>query len=451
MNKKISLARSLAFLLIAVTLTFTVTMSVSWRMYNKAIESIADTQETYAKLSEVDQLVKQNFLFEISQTDLSDSLIEGYIDGLGDPYAQYYSSQEVQAHTDSYNGNSVGLGVSYVFHPDNGYPYITVVHADSSAKDAGVQVGDQIVSIDGKDLLTDEGKSILSTVSEQKNKVFQLSVLRDKRTMDFYLESTDYTMTSVLFDTIDDVGIIRILSFNTASVEQFKTAIASLQGSNVAGIVLDVRHNSGGSVAAARDMLDILLPEGTLYTAKYSDGSTEKFTSDANSVDLPMAVLIDKHTASAAELFAGVIKDFYVGPLIGEQTYGKGIMQRTFSLSDGSEIQITTAYLLTPLGHQYHGIGILPSTEVILNDVAKSRFYLLTYTEDAQLQEAVNLLTNKTVEENVSSSVSSSEDSSTDSSTDSSAVSSQPLTTSSDASSSADSSAASTSSTTATQ
>ena len=424
MNKKISLASSLAFLLIAVTLTFTVTMSVSWRMYNKAIESRADTQETYAKLSEVDQLVKQNFLFEISQSDLTDSLIEGYINGLGDPYAQYYSTEQVQAHTDSYNGDSVGLGVSYVSHPDTGYPYITVVHADSSAKDAGVQVGDQIVSIDGKDLLSEEGKALLSTVSKQKGKVFQVSILRDKRTMDFYLESTDYTVTSVLFDTIDDVGVIRILSFNTASVNQFKTAVASLQSSNVAGIVLDVRHNSGGSVAAARDMLDILLPEGTLYTAKYADGSTEKFTSDENAVDLPMVVLIDEHTASAAELFAGVVKDFFVGPLIGEQTYGKGIMQRTFSLSDGSELQITTAYLITPLGHQYHGTGILPSTEVILNDVAKSRFHLLSYTEDVQLQEGVKLLTNKQTQEPESSSSVSSSASSATSSNQSSAVSS---------------------------
>lgn len=410
MNKKLSLGSAIAFLLIAVALTFTITMSVSWRIYNKSIEGIAQTQETFAKLSEVDQLVKQNYLFETDPDKINDALIRGYLEGLADPYAEYVGIADAQNNPDTYNGKDFGFGITYVIHPDTGYPYITLVHNDSSAKSAGVQAGDQLISIDGKNLLTDEGKKLLNNLEQTDGKVYPVTVSRGTRTLELYLKMSEYDVASVTYETIDDVGYIRIWGFNTASVSQFKTAIASLQQSKVCGLILDVRHNSGGSVPAAREMLDLLLPEGTLYTAEYSDGSNEKFTSDKNCVDLPMTVLVDEKTASAAELFAGVIKDFYTGPLIGETTYGKGIMQRTFTLSDGSEIKFTTAYLLTPLGNRYHGKGIVPNNELILNDTAKSRFYLLTHNEDAQLQAAFSLLTEtkeKPFESTVSSSASS--------------------------------------------
>ncbi|MBQ9106720.1 MAG: PDZ domain-containing protein [Clostridia bacterium] len=393
MNKKIPLGSAIAFLLIAITLTFTITMSVSWRMYNKQLESVADTQATYAKLGEVEQLIKQHYIGEINETELTDSLISGYIDGLGDKYAQYIPVSDTQTNTDSYNGKAVGIGITYIVHPDTGLPYVTLVHKGSSADTAGLLKGDVIVMINQTDVLTEEGQALMSEMVGNKGVTYTVTVSREGKYLDFYLTVSEYEFMSVTSYTIQDVGVVRISGFNTASVEQFKTAVKSFVESGVSGIVFDLRHNSGGSVPAVREMLDYVLPEGVLYTAEYSDGTKEEFKSDSVCIELPLAVLIDENTASAAELFAACIKDSHAGQLIGETTYGKGIMQRTFTLSDGSEVQFTVAYISTPMSGRYHEVGVLPNTTVILNDNAKKRFYLLTYDEDPQLQAAFNALT----------------------------------------------------------
>ncbi|MGN1080487.1 MAG: S41 family peptidase, partial [Acutalibacteraceae bacterium] len=285
-------------------------------------------------------------------------------------------------------------GISYAIDSKSGLPYVTMVHRGSSADTSGIKIGDYIIGSSAgtaDDIGVDE---MLKALEGSSGDTKSLTVKRGNEQLNFVCTVSQFEITSVTYSVEENIGIVKISAFNTLTVSQFKDAIAELTSQEITGIIFDVRHNSGGVMSAAKDILDIILPEGTLYTAEYSDGTAETFTSDAACIDLPMAVLIDEKTASAAEMFAAAIKDYYAGALVGMKTYGKGVMQRTYSLSDDSMITITIAYFNSPKGINYDGVGIEPNFTVALSEEAADRFFILSYDEDIQLQTAVGLLNN---------------------------------------------------------
>ena len=226
----------------------------------------------------------------------------------------------------------------------------------------------------------------------EEGTVLTLTVRRDNQDEEVEITRREVEVPMVTYTQYGDVGYIQIKEFHNNTPAQFDAALNALTSSGVQALIFDVRNNPGGTIDSVVDMLDTLLPEGTLVTATYKDGSTEELGySDDDEVNLPMVVLTNEDTASAAELFAQAIKDFNKGRTVGTQTYGKGVMQTIYPLSDGGALSITTAKYNPPSGVNFDGVGVKPDYTVQLTAEQERNFYELDETTDPQLQKAVEL------------------------------------------------------------
>lgn len=393
MNKKISLGAAVSLMIVVAAITICITMLVSQQMFSDKIASINERQAIYDKLSEIDQKVRQNYFGSIDETKLRDSVADGYVAGLGDKYAAYFSVDDAKAMEEENAGKSHGIGLLVVEHPDHKTMYVAAVHAGSPAEKAGIKAGDEIIAV-GDEQVTDIGyQTAYEKILGESGTAVSLMVRSGETDTPMEVVRGDFEQQSVFYHTIEGMGYIKITDFNTATTAQFKNALEKLTAEQVKGLIFDVRGNGGGTVDSTAAILDLLLPEGDIISATYAGGKTEVLhKSDASETKLPMTVLTDDHTASAAELFAASIRDYQKGILIGTKTYGKGVMQRTFNLSDGSSVKFTIAQFNPPSGKNFDGVGLSPDTEVTLTDDQKTYFYFLSDLEDPVKAAAVDWL-----------------------------------------------------------
>lgn len=396
MNRKVSLGVAISMAIIASALTICITILVSMQLFNSSIGDLAERQAMYEKLNEIDTLVRKNFSGTIDEKSLNDNIAKGYMYGLGDKYSDYYTAEQTTERKDGLAGNAQGMGIITTEHPDNKTIYIIAVHSGSPADKAGLKAGDEIVKI-GEALVADIGYSeayslLQGEVGDTKN----FTVLSSGVEQTVEITYSEFKIQSVYHRMIDNIGYIKITEFNAETVDQFKDAVKSLQDQGSTALIFDVRHNGGGTVNSAAKVLDILLPEGDIMSVQYADGKSEVLhKSDSAQIDLPMAVLVDKRTASAAELFAAAIRDYKKGVLVGSKTYGKGVMQRTYYLSDGSSVKLTIAEYFPPSGVSFDGEGIEPNIIVELNAHQEKYYYTLTDDNDPVIQAALRNLKNR--------------------------------------------------------
>lgn len=389
MNRKISLGTALTIMLIVAAICISLTMGLSWSAFNQTVADVAERQAMYEKLDEIDQIFRQNYLFDLDEEELQTAIAQGYVEGTGDRYAAYLTQDQSENRTTKYEGKSYGIGVSCTQFPDSQALYVTLVHEGSPAEAAGVQAGDVILAVNGV-MAEEVGYSqAVALIQGEEDTTCTLTVSRAEETLELSANRAEYTSTTVTSHMIDDIGLVRIYSFAANTEEQFKTAYHSLTGQGATALVIDLRNNLGGTLESTESILDFLLPEGNLYTTVYKDGREEEHPSDANCVSLPMAVLVNGNSASASELFAGAMQDFGAAKLVGTKTYGKGVMQNTYTLKDKSSVVLTFAYFNLPNGENYDGVGITPNVEVTLDEEQTKHFYQLTDEEDPQLQEAL--------------------------------------------------------------
>lgn len=389
MNRKISLGTALTIMLIVAAICISLTMGLSWSAFNQTVADVAERQAMYEKLDEIDQIFRQNYLFDLDEEELQTAIAQGYVEGTGDRYAAYLTQDQSENRTTKYEGKSYGIGVSCTQYPDSQALYVTLVHEGSPAEAAGVQAGDVILAVNGV-MAEEVGYSqAVALIQGEEDTTCTLTVSRAEETLELSANRAEYTSTTVTSHMIDDIGLVRIYSFAANTEEQFKTAYHSLTGQGATALVIDLRNNLGGTLESTESILDFLLPEGNLYTTVYKDGREEEHPSDANCVSLPMAVLVNGNSASASELFAGAMQDFGAAKLVGTKTYGKGVMQNTYTLKDKSSVVLTFAYFNLPNGENYDGVGITPNVEVTLDEEQTKHFYQLTDEEDPQLQEAL--------------------------------------------------------------
>ncbi len=378
MNKKISLGAALALMLIITAVTFSVTMIFSRQMFSTTITNISEKQAMYDKLSEIDSYVRQNYYGTIDETNLNDYISTGYIAGLSDRYAAYYSASDYAALQQENAGQLVGIGIRATKN-ESGFIQVTEVYPDSPALEAGIQAGDLIVKVNDIDVTNDTYDSAIAEIGGQAGTKLSLTVRRDNTDQEIAEITRRVVVTPTVYSRmINNAGYIRITDFNENTYDQFKQAVEDLVGNQN---------------AQALKMLDMLLPEGTIATATYRDGSTEVLgTSDASCVELPMVVLTNENTASAAELFTQALRDYGVAQSVGTTTYGKGVMQVTHSLKDGSAIRITVAQYNPPTSGNYDGVGLTPDYEVTLTEEQQQAFDTLDETTDPQLKKALEVL-----------------------------------------------------------
>ena len=391
MNRKIPLWMVLTVSFLVAAICVSATVAVSWSVFNRTVADVAERQAMYQDLSELDQIVRENYLFDMDEEALQDAIAKGYVSGIGDPYATYFTKEEHQDRDAKYEGSSYGVGISCVRDPDSQGLFVTLVHENSPAAQAGIQKGDIIQSVDGISASEAGASEILSLLQQGEGAACTLGLLRGEENLEFSVERKEYTSTTVTGSLIGQIGIIRIVNFASHTEEQFKSVYHQLSGQGMTSLVIDLRNNRGGTLDSTEKILDFLLPEGNLYTTVYKDGRKEEHPSDAHCVDLPMAVLVNGNSASASELFAGALRDFEAAKLVGTKTYGKGVMQNTYTLQDHSAVSLTFAYFNLPNGENYNEVGISPDVEVILTEEQTKYFHRLWDEDDPQLQAALAL------------------------------------------------------------
>ena len=385
---------SLSVLLVSIIISAVLAAGLVLYLVPNPIKGYLTNSDTMSKYLELEDRIKRSFVDEVSDETLADGVALGLIYSLDDPYSAYYTADEYAKILDNNEGLDAGIGISICSHPDNGYIYVINVSSGSPADIAGIKPGDLITAVDGAEVIELGLNAAANKIKGEIGTGCHLDIKRGDETLSLTATRDRYVTTSVFSHMIDSLCYIQITDFNAATVPQFKKAIDDAIDKDATGLVFDVRGNGGGTLDSVDKILDILLPEGDVVSATYKNGEKEVFfTSDKNEINLPMMVLCDKGTASAAELFAASIRDFEKGKLIGTTTYGKGIMQETFALSDGSAVRLTIAYFNPPSGINFHKTGLTPDYEVTLTADEQKYYYFLTDETDPVIKQAVKFLT----------------------------------------------------------
>lgn len=392
MSKKISIGITIMLIAIACTITFVLTSSFSLETYNNSVQDVKQREEIYKKLSTIDSFVRENYIDDVDQDNIMNAISEGYMNVMNDKYARYLSSEEYQQEKQQNDGFVVGIGIT-AKQDESGYICIDSIMTNSPAQEMGLEEGELIVAVNDTQVISAGYKDSVKAIAGDVDTSVKLTIRSEGVDRDVVLTRKEIEIKSVLSKMIDDIGYIQITEFNSKTTAQFNNAIQSLTKDGAKGIVFDVRNNGGGLLTPTLDILDELLPKGTIATATYKDNKTEVLgTSDSNEIDLPMVVLVNSRTASAAELFSSALRDYNKAQLVGTNTYGKGVMQQTYELQDGSSIAFTTATFQTTVTPNFDGVGLKPNYEVALENDTVSDLRNLDETTDPQLKKALEIV-----------------------------------------------------------
>ncbi len=361
MNKKISLGLAISLMAIASAVTFILTSFFSLQNFNEKVVDVNEKAKKYNSLQLLDTFIRNNYYGEINESDLNSSILKGYVDGLGDPYSRYLSEEEYIDEQSENAGEVIGLGLTLV-EDESGYIRIEQVLENSPAAEVEIMAGDVIIHIDGSDVTEIGFDEAIETLKGSAGTSVKLTVRRNGVDTDYDFTRRSIEVTTVTGNLIDGyIGYIRIDGFKENTSEQFLEILQRLTSNGAKALVFDLRNNPGGLVTSLEECLDPLLPEGKIAIAEYRDGHSETLIySDSSELNIPMAVIVNDETASSAELFAASLRDFGKAKLIGEQTYGKGVMQTTTEFESGGAVVLTVAEYKTIKSECYDGIGLSP-------------------------------------------------------------------------------------------
>ncbi|MBE6855228.1 MAG: S41 family peptidase [Ruminococcus sp.] len=385
MNKKISLGLAISLIAIACAITYILTTAFSLNIFNGKISEVTDMAAKYERLDALDAYVREHYYGEIDEEDLTNGILKGYVSGLNDPYASYMTPEEYQESMSDDKGVMTGIGISVIM-DESGYMLITEITDNSPAASSELAIDDIIIAVDGADVLEIGYVEAVSRIRGTAGTEVTLTIRRGGVDRDLTFVREEIELITVAGEMLNNhIAYIRIESFKEATVTQFNNIFNKLIDSGAEAILFDLRDNGGGLVSATEDCLDPLLPEGEVAYAMYNDGTSQVLvTSDAEECNLPMVVLVNENSASAAEMFASALRDFGKAQLCGTTTYGKGIMQSTIPLEDGGGLTITVAQYRTANSDCYHGVGLTP--ELVVESVDDE------LGTDEQLDAAVLLL-----------------------------------------------------------
>lgn len=384
MKKQISPGTVLSLMALTAAATFTITLSMSRKAFNEKVTEVDRLADKYDRLDELDAVVRENYYREVPEEDVLDGILTGYVAGLGDRYSVYRSARELTDYEDTTAGVYTGIGIT-VTKNDDGDVEIVDLAPGGSAEQAGIRKGDLLIEVEGISVRENYTEAINKIGGEVGTSVtLRVQEKASGRQKKLSVKRVHIDEVTVLAKMLDNkIGFIRIEKFRSNTVTQFEEARQKLLKEGAKGFIFDVRQNGGGVLGALEQLADPLLPEGELAFSTTKDGTRETIiTSDANYTDMPYAVLVDGGTASASELFACLLRDYSGAILVGEKTFGKGIMQATLALSSGG-VTLTTATYETGITPCYHEIGLEPDVLSVYDPEAET---------DTQLEAAQKAL-----------------------------------------------------------
>ena len=352
------------------------------------------TGKMVKKIDELMSYIDLYYNDDYDEEDVRNAIYAGALEGLGDPYSVYYTADEYKDMQINTSGNYYGIGAALSQNAKTKEVTISKVYEGTPAEEAGLKDGDQIVKVNDTVSTSEELSNLVQEIRGEEGTTVHLKVYRSSndKTFEVDVERKNVELPSITSKLLDGgIGYIQISEFQSKTAEQFKSALADLKKQGMKSLIVDVRSNPGGLITAVSNILDQILPEGTVVYTEDKYGKREDYTSDSNCLDCPIAVLVNENSASASEIFAGAIKDYNYGTLIGTKTFGKGIVQTVFPLEDGDAVKLTTAKYYTPKGNYIHGVGIEPDIELTYKySGPEDEAYDMKY--DNQLQKAIEVL-----------------------------------------------------------
>lgn len=398
MSKKVSLGVAATVTLIAMAVTFSMTMTVSMNMFNNTVSSVKNKERMYNKLSEVDRYVRANEYFDINDDTLNDTIASGYMLGISDRYARYYSAKAYSERVGLANGRLMGIGVAVVKDPSSGYARIIRVYDNTPATNVGLEVGGFITAIGDTSTrsMSDTAAMTSALLGEEGSTVSikYLTPLREEQS--FEITHANYTTPSISTVRLMDngVGYLRIDSFTSGTAVEFRNAVNSLTNQGATSLIFDLRDNSGENLNAALVATDYCVPSGLIAQSQDKGGNVADLRmSDENEINLPMVCLVNGSTASGAELFANALRKMAGATIVGSTTAGKGVLlSDPQSLSDGSAVVITVGILLDNEGKNWNGTGLTPDVDASLTNDEQSSYYDFTVDNDPQIAKAINAI-----------------------------------------------------------
>lgn len=379
---------------VAATLVVTGAGFVSYQKVLFPKGNALSDMKTVQKLNYLEELIDEEYLDEKDESSLREGLYAGLLSGLQDPYSTYYTAEQYKELNTSNEGSYVGIGA--VLQKDNdGGATVVQLYEGGPGEQAGLKTGDVIKAVDGTDVTEKETSDIASMVRDSEKDSVTLTIQREneEKTQDIKVEIRDVEIQTVSHEMLSgDTGYIRISEFSEVTSDQYKKAFADLKSQGMKKLVVDLRDNPGGLLNTVCDILRQILPEGLIVYTEDKNGKREEETCDGkNELTMPLAVLVNGNSASASEIFAGAVKDYGIGTIVGTTTYGKGVVQTIQPLTDGSAVKITIAKYFTPKGNDINKKGITPDVEAELSgDITD--WAELTHEEDTQLQTALKEL-----------------------------------------------------------
>ena len=357
-----------------------------------AIGSAAKSSSLAAKLAVIRNKIDEEFIGNINENDLIDGAIKGYVSGLNDIYTEYFTAEEMSSYTEDIEGEFVGIGVYITKDEENNQILVYGTIPDSPAQEAGLKTGDIITSVDGVECNGDDYDTITSSIKGKEGTKVKIGILRDGEELNFEIERKTVEVKHVTSQILDnDIGYIYIASFEGDVSTQFENAYNDLKNQGITSLIIDVRNNGGGIVDESLDIAEMMTDKGqTLLIESDKNGEEEVIKSEKEkTITMPIVLLVNEYSASASEILAGILKeDVDNCTLIGNTTYGKGVIQILYPLTDGSGIKITTNEYFTPNHNKINKIGIEP--DIKIDD------YLFTGTldqeNDTQLKKAIEEL-----------------------------------------------------------
>lgn len=354
----------------------------------------------YNKLEDLENLILTSFAGDADKTKIEDAAADAMVNAMGDRWSYYIPAAELPSFLENSENAYVGIGVTVQATDDNSGLMVIAVQPGGPAEEAGVQVGDVIIQVDGESAQDRTVTEISAMIKGEEGTVVSITVLRSGEgiTMSMTRKRMETTVASSKLLN-EHVGLVTIQNFDERCADETIAAIKTLLNQGADMLLFDVRNNPGGYVDELTKVLDYLLPEGNLIRTVGTDGSDETVTSDADCVKVPMAVLVNENTYSAAELFAVDLSEYGVARIFGQKTSGKGFFQQVFQFSDGSAAGISVGRYYTSQGNNLEGLGLTPDEEIKLDDESEALLYngMLEPENDAQLQAALSYLMDKVV------------------------------------------------------
>ena len=352
-------------------------------------KDISQTLDTYRAV------IDKYYLGDVDEESLKEGAIQGYIEGLGDPYTEYISKEDMEDYMEDTMGNFVGIGIYMIEDTKTNQIMVLAPIKGSPAEKAGIRPGDYIIAVNGEECTADDMTAISTKIKGEEGSTVKLQILRGEETLDFEIQRENIIVNPVEGEVLENnIGYIEFSSFDENTAEEFKTKFEELQSQGITSLIIDLRNNGGGIVDEALQIAGYIADKDSVLLYEVDKDNNEKVEKNENApiINMPVIILTNENTASSSEILAGALKDLGKARIVGTKTYGKGVIQQILTLPDGSGLKITTEKYLTPNRTEINEIGIEPDETVELPESVENVLHV-DRSEDTQLQKAIDMLT----------------------------------------------------------